>query len=296
MRLKSTPTRQDFRHLCHLRVRKTEVDSHDKLLHGLYLSHLDGTAMAHYWRASALPLEAAMARLGGDLYLRRSTLEYLAYASLDDALDVGVRCSRIGNSSMQFVAGIFRAEQLLISGELVYVYAGASTPQAPAKARSVPDALRALLHDGEAGLPMVSVRVGTWAELGHDAQALRAEVFVQEQQIPADLEWDDADASCVHAVAYHRLGMPLATGRLLEHVPGTAKIGRMAVTAAMRGTGVGRQVLEALMQAARERGDHEVLLHAQQSAAGFYLRAGFRSRGPEFEEAGILHVEMVSPL
>ena len=94
----------------------------------------------------------------------------------------------------------------------------------------------------------------------------------------------------------NRLGRPLATGRLLQHVPGVAKIGRMAVDQAVRGGGVGRAVLDALMQAARSRGDREVLLHAQTSAAPFYAKAGFVPRGEEFEEAGIPHLEMVRAL
>jgi predicted GNAT family N-acyltransferase len=100
----------------------------------------------------------------------------------------------------------------------------------------------------------------------------------------------------VHAVARNRLGMPLATGRLLEHVPGVGKIGRMAVLQPMRGEGTGRAVLDALMAYSRQRGDREVLLHAQMSALPFYLRAGFVTRGEPFDEAGIEHVEMVRPL
>jgi predicted GNAT family N-acyltransferase len=79
-------------------------------------------------------------------------------------------------------------------------------------------------------------------------------------------------------------------------VPGVAKVGRMAVAQAMRGSGIGREVLEALMKSARERGDREVLLHAQTSAAPFYARAGFVPRGAAFEEAGIPHIEMVRAL
>ncbi|HEY1090946.1 MAG TPA: GNAT family N-acetyltransferase, partial [Burkholderiaceae bacterium] len=118
-------------------------------------------------------------------------------------------------------------------------------------------------------------------------------VFVGEQKIPADMEWDAADSTCVHAVAYNRLGRPLGTGRLLEHVPGVAKIGRMAVLAPMRGSRVGRAVLDALMEKGRAQGYREVLLHAQLTAEGFYVRAGFTRRGAEFDEAGIRHVEMV---
>jgi predicted GNAT family N-acyltransferase len=79
-------------------------------------------------------------------------------------------------------------------------------------------------------------------------------------------------------------------------VPGVAKIGRMAVRRTVRGATVGRAVLDALLQAARQRGDREAILHAQMSAAPFYLRAGFATRGPVFEEAGIPHVEMVRTL
>jgi predicted GNAT family N-acyltransferase len=70
----------------------------------------------------------------------------------------------------------------------------------------------------------------------------------------------------------------------------------MAVTQTMRGSRVGRAVLDALMAAARERGEREVLLHAQMTAAPFYARAGFTQRGPVFEEAGIPHIEMVRSL
>jgi predicted GNAT family N-acyltransferase len=121
-------------------------------------------------------------------------------------------------------------------------------------------------------------------------------VFVEEQKIPAELEWDAADAECVHAVAFNRFGMAVGTGRLLEHAPGVAKIGRMAVLASLRGSRVGRAVLEALADVARARGERELLLHAQTSAVAFYARAGFTPRGPVFTEAGIPHQEMVRPL
>ena len=110
------------------------------------------------------------------------------------------------------------------------------------------------------------------------------------------MEWDHDDETALHAVALNRMGKVLATGRLLQHAPGVARIGRMAVKKQMRGSAVGRRVLFALMDAARDRGDKEVLLHAQCSAEGFYRRAGFAPQGPIFEEAGIAHVEMVRTL
>jgi len=284
-------TRHDFRFLERLRVRWAEVDMQKIVFNGHYLMYID-TAVAGYWRALALPYEEVMHRLGGDLFVRKSTLEYFAAATYDDVLDVGVRCERIGNSSMLFSTAVFRGEELLVSGELVYVYADPVLRES----RSVPPELRSTLLGFEAGESMVDVRVGSWDELGRDAGAIRAEVFVDEQKIPAEMEWDTADSGCVHAVAYNRLGMPVATGRMLEHVPGVAKIGRMAVRRQLRGSRVGRAVLDALMQAARERGEQEVILHAQMTAEPFYRRAGFHQRGPEFEEAGIAHVEMVRSL
>jgi predicted GNAT family N-acyltransferase len=119
---------------------------------------------------------------------------------------------------------------------------------------------------------------------------------VQEQAIPADMEWDAADTTALHALVTNRLGQGVATGRLLQHAPGVGRIGRMAVLRVLRGGSLGRAVLDALTDAARQRGDHEVLLHAQVSAEGFYRKAGFTPRGSRFEEAGIQHVEMFKTL
>lgn len=283
--------RSDFRLLDRLRVRWAEVDMQRIVFNGHYLTYID-TAMGAYWRAMALPYEQTMATLGGDMFVRKATLDYLGAALYDDVLEVGIRHTRIGNSSLSFEAGVFRGEDLLVSGELVYVFAD------PVARRPlpVPPTLRQTLASFEAGEPMVQVKVGAWSELGVPAGSVRTEVFVQEQRIPAEMEWDAADAQCLHAVAYNRLGVALGTGRLLEHVPGVAKIGRMAVRRAVRGGHVGRAVLDALLNAARERGEREALLHAQTSAAAFYLRAGFMPRGPAFEEAGIMHIEMVKAL
>ena len=279
--------RQDFRFFHRLRVRWVEVDMQKIVFNGHYLMYLD-TAMADYWRALALPYEQAMHALGGDLYVRKATLEYHASARYDDTLDVALRCARVGNSSMVFEGAIFRGDDLLISGELVYVFADPATQTS----RPVPQALRDILAAYEAGESMVQVRTGAWADLGEAARGVRTEVFVEEQRIPLELEWDEADDTALHAVAFNRLGMPLATGRLLAWQPGIAKIGRMAVTRVLRGTQLGQQVLRALEREARSRGEREVRLHAQRSAEGFYLRLGYEAAGEPFEEAGIPHIEM----
>jgi predicted GNAT family N-acyltransferase len=153
-----------------------------------------------------------------------------------------------------------------------------------------------MLEGFERGESMVEVRTGSWRELGDAAQGIRTTVFIEEQRVPKDMEWDEEDAAAIHAVAFNRLGQPVATGRLLQPAPGVARIGRMAVDKVLRGTGVGAQVLQALMAIARERGDREVMLHAQRSAESFYWRLGFAPRGAEFEEAGIAHIEMTRSL
>jgi YbgC/YbaW family acyl-CoA thioester hydrolase len=283
--------RQDFRHFEPLRVRWAEIDAQGIVFNGHYLTYVD-TAISGYWRALALPYADTMKHLGGDLFVRRAALDYLGSARYDDRLDIGIRCREFGNSSMKVDAAVFRGDQLLVQADMVYVFADpvAQTPQ------RLPDALRDVMNGFEAGQPVVGVELGGWGEVGEAAGEIRREVFIEEQRIPAEMEWDAADASCLHAVARNRFGVPLATGRLLEHVPGVAKIGRMAVRRSMRGTQIGRQVLDALMAKAKTQGYREVLLHAQLSAENFYLRAGFQRRGEPFEEAGIGHVEMVRVL
>jgi GNAT superfamily N-acetyltransferase len=226
------------------------------------------------------------------LFVKKASVEYHASAEMDDFLDVSMRCDRIGNSSMTFVGAIFRGDELLITSELVYVYAD---PVAK-KSLPIPSPLRGMLEAFEKGEDMVTIRTGPWLELQAQASPLRKEVFVDEQKVPAEMEWDDDDATALHAVAINRMGMVLATGRLLQHAPSVARIGRMAVKKQMRGSDLGRRVLQSLMDAAKNRGDAQVLLHAQCSAEGFYKRAGFTPQGKIFEEAGIAHIEMVRNL
>ena len=283
--------RQDFRFAHRLRVRWVEVDMQQIVFNGHYLMYFD-TAVTDYWRSLAMPYAATMHQLGGDLYVKKASVEYHASAEMDDFLDVCMRCDRVGNSSMTFVGAIFRGDELLITSELVYVYAD---PVAK-KSQPVPPALRELLESYERGEDMVQLHLGRWHDLQKLASPLRTEVFVEEQKVPAEMEWDEADHTALHCVAVNRMGMVLATGRLLEHAPGVARIGRMAVKKQMRGTDLGRRVLHALMDAARERGDRQVVLHAQCSAEGFYKRSGFAPHGAVFEEAGIAHIEMVRDL
>ena len=283
--------RQDFRFAHRLRVRWVEVDMQQIVFNGHYLMYFD-TAVTDYWRSLAMPYAATMHQLGGDLYVKKASVEYHASAEMDDFLQVCMRCDRVGNSSMTFVGAIFRGDELLITSELVYVYAD---PVAK-KSQPVPAALRDMLEAFERGEDMVQLHLGNWHDLQKLASPLRTEVFVDEQKVPAEMEWDEDDKTALHCVAVNRMGMPLATGRLLQHGPGVARIGRMAVKKQMRGSDLGHRVLHALMDVARARGDRQVLLHAQCSAEGFYQRAGFAPHGAVFEEAGIAHIEMVRDL
>lgn len=130
--------------------------------------------------------------------------------------------------------------------------------------------------------------LGDWDTCKLDAQDIRYEVFVVEQNVPVELEWDDMDAACLHAVAYDAGGRAIATGRLLPD----GHIGRMAVRKEARGSGIGGTILAALMDEARKRGDCAVMLNAQTQAEPFYQRFGFFREGEEFMEAGIAHIAM----
>jgi YbgC/YbaW family acyl-CoA thioester hydrolase len=281
------PTRSDFRFLEPLRVRWSEVDMQKIVFNGHYLMYVD-TAVAGYWRALALPYHDTMEALQGDLYVRKATLEYEGSARYDERLEVGVRCQRIGNSSMVFGVAVLRGEQRLVHGELIYVFADPTSQTS----RPVPAALRSWLTDFEAGQAMVAVALGAWADQRADAMALRTAVFAQEQGIAAALMGDDADANAVHALARNRAGVVVGSGRLVLLDGQRGKIGRMAVHAGVRGAGVGRALLSALVQSARERGLQELVLHAQTSAQGFYARRGWQPRGEVFEEAGVPHQAM----
>jgi predicted GNAT family N-acyltransferase len=149
--------------------------------------------------------------------------------------------------------------------------------------------------------PAYEVRV---AEDPADREAcftVRKEVFVGEQGVPEDIEYDAYDAVAVHVLAVREDGVPLGTGRLLFGEAAAGKtggdasvgsLGRLAVTREARGLGVGAALVRAVEEAARARGLAAVDLHAQTHALGFYERLGYVAYGPEFPDAGIPHRAM----
>ena len=136
--------------------------------------------------------------------------------------------------------------------------------------------------------PGFRIEVVDYTQARDELRAVRESVFVQEQQVPPDEEWDALDPLCRHVLARDEAGNPIGTGRLTPE----RKIGRMAVLPPWRGKGVGDALLSALMAQAWEMGWPTISLNAQVSAEPFYARHGFVPFGPGFEEAGIQHQAM----
>ncbi len=137
----------------------------------------------------------------------------------------------------------------------------------------------------------IEVRPARTDEERRRAYELRHRVFVVEQGVPEELEYDEHDAGALHVVALEA-GELVGTGRLVEQPGRVGRVGRMAVRSDRRRRGLGELILGELERLARERGLVEIELHAQAYVEAFYLGAGYRPEGEHFEEAGIDHVLM----
>src|SRR5688500_6837937 len=135
------------------------------------------------------------------------------------------------------------------------------------------------------------IELMSWEEARALASPIRFEVFVREQRVPAEIELDELDALCLHAVGFVD-ETAVATGRLLPD----GHIGRMAVLKAWRGRGIGSALLESLVEAARRRGERRIALSAQVHAVEFYRSHGFETHGEVYDEAGIAHQAMIRQL
>ena len=111
----------DFSFSHSLRVRWAEVDMQAVVFNGHYLTYFD-VALTEYWRTVGLPSPILQAQLGTELFVKKASLEYHASAKFDDILDIGVRCSKIGHTSITFIIEIYSNEQYLVSGEMIYVF------------------------------------------------------------------------------------------------------------------------------------------------------------------------------
>ncbi|MEU0253951.1 GNAT family N-acetyltransferase [Streptomyces sp. NPDC006184] len=147
--------------------------------------------------------------------------------------------------------------------------------------------------------PRHTVRVATDLTDREACFAVRKEVFVAEQGVAEDIEYDAWDAVAVHVLAVREDGVPLGTGRLLHGEaaaktgdPAVGSLGRLAVSREARGLGVGAALVRAIEDTARAAGLTALDLHAQTHAQGFYERLGYVAYGPEFPDAGIPHRAM----
>jgi predicted GNAT family N-acyltransferase len=131
-----------------------------------------------------------------------------------------------------------------------------------------------------------------WNTHGDRLRFVRERVFIDEQKVPRQEEWDGRDEEAAHFIALNAAGQALGCARLLPD----GQIGRMAVLESHRGTGLGMRLLEAAIEEAVHRGMRSVFLHAQTHALGFYRKAGFVPQGSEFAEAGIPHYAMTLAL
>lgn len=138
----------------------------------------------------------------------------------------------------------------------------------------------------------LEILIKSWEKAELEAFLVRREVFIREQGVPSELELDELDGSAAHALAYQGKEC-VGTGRLVDLGDDKTQIGRMAVLAPFRKKGIGRQILEKLVDLARSQGAQTIILHAQASAIPFYEKLGFQTQGTIYEEAGIPHRNMI---
>ncbi|MEP2781869.1 MAG: GNAT family N-acetyltransferase [Pseudoruegeria sp.] len=126
--------------------------------------------------------------------------------------------------------------------------------------------------------------------------ALRQTVFIEEQNVPVEVEMDDKDSEAIHILAKTEDGAAVGTARLL-FVGSTGKIGRVCVVKDHRGTGLGTALIQFSIEHLRQTPQiTRAKLGAQQHAIGFYEKLGFTICGPEYQDGGIPHFDMDCPL
>ena len=148
----------------------------------------------------------------------------------------------------------------------------------------------------EGGYQDYSWRIVSWDDAQVDASLIRNKVFIEEQGVPLELEYDEFDVTAWHVLMYSPTGDAVGTARVLALGDGYASIGRVAVLPVYRGEGLGRLMILELMAFARSRGYIQISLNAQKHASNFYEKLGYRFEGDVFMEAGIPHIKMIVDL
>ena len=136
-----------------------------------------------------------------------------------------------------------------------------------------------------------SIRTGSWSELKHYAMPIREHVFIQEQHINPEDEWDAQDEICTHFVVFDE-DKQIATARLLSN----HSIGRVAVLKAYRGLGIGHDLMKFIIEFAKQENRPNLILSAQVHAIPFYQNLGFEIQGDEYLDCGIPHINMFMSL
>ncbi len=149
-----------------------------------------------------------------------------------------------------------------------------------------------LISWGRLRKPAFTVRIASWSQDSETLSAIRRQVFIREQNVPEDMEWDEHDEAALHFLVMRADGSTVGCARLLPD----GHFGRMAVLAAWRKKGAGRALLQAVLSEAQTRGHAIIRLSAQTHAAGFYARHGFAPEGDEYDEAGIAHIAMTKTI
>ncbi len=137
-----------------------------------------------------------------------------------------------------------------------------------------------------------TVNVADWDKDQEQIKLVRQTVFIEEQKVPEDLEWDGLDEQCIHLLARDADNNAIGTARLLPH----GHIGRMSVMKAWRGKGVGKALLNMLCTLARQQNVSQMHLSAQVQAQPFYEKLGFIGHGDTYIDAGIPHRRMTKDL
>lgn len=136
------------------------------------------------------------------------------------------------------------------------------------------------------------IRMVNWRNEESNLRSIRSAVFITEQNVPEEMEWDSMDQICTHILVQDFEGNGIGTARLLPD----GHVGRMAVLKVWRRKGIGSAMLQKILQEMRTLGMKKATLHAQLTAVEFYEKFGFQKCGKEFMEAGIPHIIMVLDL
>ena len=286
--------RSDFRFLDRLRVRWAEIDMQKIVFNAHYLMYFD-TAIAGYWRALALPYAETMEALGGDLYVRKATVEYMGSARFDDVLDIGLRCARIGNSSIVLRRRrVPRRTSCWSPCELVYVFADPATQTRKPVPRRAARAARGF-EAGAADGRRARRQLGASSGRRRGRSAARS----SSTSRTSPPRWNGTAPTPARCTRSPQPPRPRRsrTGRLLEHVPGVAKIGRMAVAARVaQQRRRPRRARRAARRGARRAATARRCCTRSSPPRRSTSAPASSARGPEFDEAGIAHVEMLRAL